>query len=154
MVEPNFYVRSHAGFYKGKWSSNYVYIKIINLALSWTVERKELSRSHMTHDKVHAVLTNQGSKEEGTTATANCIFTRAVVQPCCSSNCFPPNGRHRHGGNSGNQKMKEEDQGWFLFGDSKNDTIQYGSETDCLLPYPRARMGSFHLLSGTFASTV
>lgn len=100
---------------------NDVCIKIIHLALSWTVEGiKELSRGLTTHDEV--ILTNQGSKEEGTTAMTNSVLRRAMVQPCYGPNCFLGNGRHRQGGNPGNQKIKEEDQGrvsWLPFGDSK-----------------------------------
>lgn len=48
----------------------------------------------MTYDKAHAILTNQGSTEEGATTTASCNLTRAMVQPGYGSSVLG-NGRHR-----------------------------------------------------------
>lgn len=46
------------------------------------------------------------------------------------------------GGNLGNQKIKEEDQGrvsWLPFGDRQKATVQYGPETGCLAPLSKSQ---------------
>lgn len=70
------------------------------------MEGKELRRGHMAYDKVHAIFTNQGSTEEGTTTTASCNLTGAMVQSGYGSNVLGTEGTDR-----GRKSWELEDQG-------------------------------------------
>lgn len=97
------------------------------------MEEKELSRGHMTHDRVHVTFTNQGSKEKGATATADRVLTKGclgliqVMVPTVSLEWKT----QTEGGNPKNQKIKEEyggQVGWLPLRDCHKATIQYSSE--------------------------
>lgn len=95
-----------------------VCIKIINVAVTWTMGEEKLSRGNMTHGRVHGGLTNQGAKKDnGATST--------VVQPGYGSNWFLESRRYR-----GKQFWEPEEQGRrprqsrLPFGHSHNAAIQ------------------------------